>query len=115
VAERLTFWTSRRLAAPVPRDLVSVSSADVRSSIPDRSVVEVPGSSPASCESILANEKESNLPVLQLRIPTAISWSLSVGPRALVLVRLHVVLLLFDAHKPRRDHRHVVIYIKKVS
>ena len=68
VAERLTFWTSRRLAAPVPRDLVSVSSADVRSSIPDRSVVEVPGSSPASCESNLVNEKESNLQYFTLEI-----------------------------------------------
>ena len=71
VAERLTFWTSRRLAAPVPRDLVSVSSADVRSSIPDRSVVEVPGSSPASCEAISANEKESNLQYFTLEIKLA--------------------------------------------
>ena len=96
-------------------DMSLVSSADAHSLLQHRSVDDVPGSSPASCESNLMDEKESNLPVLQLRIPTAISWSLSVGPRALVLVRLHVVLLLFDAHKPRRDHRHVVIYIKKVS
>ena len=65
VAERLTFWTGSRLSAPVPRDPASVSSADIRSSIPDRSVVEVPGSSPASCESILVNEKESNLQYLK--------------------------------------------------
>ena len=67
VAERLTFLTGRRLAALVPRDPASVSPADARSSSPDRSVVVVPGSSPASCESNLMNEKESrsNLQVLE--------------------------------------------------
>ena len=65
MAERLTFLTGRRLAALVPRDPASVSSADARSSSPDRSVVVVPGSSPASCESNSMNEKESNLQVLE--------------------------------------------------
>ena len=71
VAERLTFLTGRRLAALVPRDPASVSSADARSSSPDRSVVVVPGSSPASCESNSMNEKESNLQYFTLEIKVA--------------------------------------------
>ena len=39
----LTFLAVLKVEALVPRDPASVSSADIRSSIPDRSVVEVPG------------------------------------------------------------------------
>ena len=52
VAERLTFLTDRRLAALVPRDPASVSRGVLHPSSLDRSVVEVPGPSPASCDQI---------------------------------------------------------------
>ena len=80
----LTVWTGHTLLHLVLPDLSLVSSADIHPFSPGRPVVDVPDSSPASCESILANEKESNLPVLQLRNSAATSWLVSVGPRALV-------------------------------
>ena len=85
MAGQLTVWTGHTLLHLVLPDMSLVSSADVHPFSPGRSVVDVPGSSPASCESILVNEKESTLPVLQLRNSAATSWLVSVGPRALVM------------------------------
>ena len=50
VVERLTFLTDRRLAALVLRDPASVSQGVLYPSSLDRSVVEVPGPLPASCD-----------------------------------------------------------------